>query len=126
MSARRDRASVWVGWSRNVLVVILGIWYVIIAFADPTAFHVTIAIIWATLALAMCWATFVTVTGRRRPAVTRMRVHPETVPFDDVVAAIETTPGRIEAIHELREQHPGLGLTDAVDLVDEVMARPDL
>ncbi|MDV8068152.1 hypothetical protein R4P64_16690 [Rhodococcus sp. IEGM 1366] len=48
-------------------------------------------------------------------------VAPEDVPFLDVESAIESTTDRISAIKALREQHRGLGLKAAADLVDAAL-----
>ncbi len=50
-------------------------------------------------------------------------VDPSMVPADDVLAAISATDSRILAIKRLREHHPGLGLKDAKDLVDDRLGR---
>ncbi|MET4049569.1 MULTISPECIES: hypothetical protein [unclassified Rhodococcus (in: high G+C Gram-positive bacteria)] len=50
-------------------------------------------------------------------------VDPSMVPADDVLAAISATDSRIPAIKLLREHHPGLGLKDAKDLVDDRLGR---
>lgn len=50
-------------------------------------------------------------------------VDPSMVPADDVLAAISATDSRIPAIKLLREHHPGLGLKDAKDLVDDRLDR---
>ena len=43
---------------------------------------------------------------------------PTEVPADDVRSALASTDDRIPAIKALRELHPGLGLKDAMDLID--------
>jgi hypothetical protein len=54
-------------------------------------------------------------------------VDPADVPVEDVQAAITLTPTRIAAIKSLREQHRGLGLKDAADVVDaELRGRGDV
>ncbi|NMM92179.1 hypothetical protein B2J88_49395 [Rhodococcus sp. SRB_17] len=50
-------------------------------------------------------------------------VDPAEVPVGDVQAAIALAPTRIAAIKSLREQHGGLGLKDAVDVVDAELRR---
>ncbi|WP_168708362.1 MULTISPECIES: ribosomal protein L7/L12 [unclassified Rhodococcus (in: high G+C Gram-positive bacteria)] len=50
-------------------------------------------------------------------------VDPSMVPADDVLAAISATDSRIPAIKLLRKHHPGLGLKDAKDLVDDRLGR---
>lgn len=45
------------------------------------------------------------------------------VPVADVEAAVAATADRVSAVKALREQHPGLGLKAAVDLVDGVLGR---
>ncbi len=126
MATRKDRLLIWVMRIRNVLAVYLGVWYIANAVADPTVFRVVVAVIWTALLIAMCWSGFAYLTGRRSVTPAFKKVDPATVPFDDVVHALETTDGRIKAVRRLREQHPGLNLKDAADLVDEVTARPDL
>lgn len=48
-------------------------------------------------------------------------VVPEDVPVLDVESAIESTSDRISAIKALREQHRGLGLKAAADLIDTAL-----
>ncbi|WP_232816811.1 ribosomal protein L7/L12 [Rhodococcus sp. H-CA8f] len=43
---------------------------------------------------------------------------PTEIPADDVRSALASTDDRIPAIKALRELHPGLGLKDAMDLID--------
>ncbi|MGF0255231.1 hypothetical protein ACQR3V_14730 [Rhodococcus erythropolis] len=43
---------------------------------------------------------------------------PTEIPADDVRSALTSTDDRIPAIKALRELHPGLGLKDAMDLID--------
>ena len=43
---------------------------------------------------------------------------PSEIPADDVRSALASTYDRIPAIKALRELHPGLGLKDAMDLID--------
>ncbi|GAA3163248.1 hypothetical protein GCM10020255_047420 [Rhodococcus baikonurensis] len=43
---------------------------------------------------------------------------PSEIPADDVRNALASTDDRIPAIKALRELHPGLGLKDAMDLID--------
>lgn len=48
----------------------------------------------------------------------RFFVAPEEVPVANVEAVIASTDDRLAAIRALREQHPGLGLKAAADLID--------
>ncbi|OYD61345.1 hypothetical protein BDB13_6317 [Rhodococcus sp. OK302] len=50
-------------------------------------------------------------------------IDPADVPVGDVQAAIAVTSNRIAAIKSLREQHSGLGLNDAADMVDTELGR---
>lgn len=52
-------------------------------------------------------------------------IDPSSVSQESVDSAIATTDGRIPAIKRLRERHPGLGLKDAKDLVDDRLPSPD-
>ncbi|GAA1463773.1 hypothetical protein [Williamsia maris] len=126
MSQRRERLETWAGCIANVAIVVLTVGYVSEAFDHPSVYRVSLAIVGVGLSISVCWSTYRRVTGRQRPAMTYPRKNPATVPFDDVVAAMAEGEDRIDSIRLLRENHPGLGLLDAKNLVDEVTARPDL
>ncbi|MBJ7289131.1 hypothetical protein [Williamsia sp.] len=126
MSQRRKKLETWAGRAMNTGVLVLTVFYVAEAFDRPSTYRIAVAVVAVLLTLNILWTAYRTVTGRERPSISYPRKSPATVPFDDVIDALETTDGRIEAVRRLREQHPGLNLKDAADLVDEVTARPDL
>lgn len=126
MSQRRERLETCAGCVVNVAIVVLTVGYVTEAIDRPSVYRVSLAIVGVGLSISVCWATYRRVTGRQRPSITYPRKNPATVPFDDVVAAVADGEDRIDSIRLLRESHPGLGLLDAKNLVDEVTARPDL
>lgn len=55
---------------------------------------------------------------RDSPVATPAHLDPSKVSDGAVQQAIATTDDRISAVRVLREAHPGLGLRDAVELVD--------
>lgn len=62
--------------------------------------------------------------NRNTPAVEVARVTPEEVAVPDVLAAIASSSGRIDAIKRLRQIYPGLGLRDAKELVEKQLPGP--
>ncbi|MGJ0121184.1 ribosomal protein L7/L12 [Williamsia sp. MIQD14] len=126
MTRRRELLHTSAGVVFGVAVVYLAACYVFDAVDRPSVYRVVLAVVAVALAVGTCVNGYRRMTGRSRPALAYPRVNPATVPFDDVVAVTTATDDRIEAIRHLREAHPGLGLKDAKDLVDEVLARPDL
>ncbi|MGU3294626.1 ribosomal protein L7/L12 [Williamsia sp. M5A3_1d] len=126
MTRRRELLHSSAGVVVGVAFVYLAACYVFDAIDRPSIYRVILAVVAVALAAGTILNGYRRLTGRSRPAVALSRVNPATVPFDDVVAATASHDDRIDAIRHLREAHPGLGLKDAKDLVDEVLARPDL
>lgn len=84
---------------------------------EPTAWHVTLVVIWVVaVAVLAYFAVRERFFGPHAP--TPPRVAPDTVPASDVADAVTSTATRVAAVKKLRELHPGLGLADAVHLVD--------
>ncbi|MFE5875838.1 hypothetical protein ACFQ6H_11305 [Rhodococcus sp. NPDC056506] len=87
---------------------------------EPTAWNWAWLAIWlfATVGSAYfaveAWRT----RNNPQPAPGEGTTAPSEIPADDVCSALASTNGRIPAIRALREQHPGLGLKDAMDLID--------
>ena len=52
------------------------------------------------------------------------KVSPAEVAVPDVLAAIASSSGRIDAIKRLRQMYPGLGLLDAKELVERQLPGP--
>lgn len=77
---------------------------------------------WYAVAFAV-FAAVMLLDWLRPTSVAIESVDPSMVPADDVLAAISATESRIPAIKLLREHHPGLGLKDAKDLVDDRLGR---
>ncbi|MCX6468488.1 ribosomal protein L7/L12 [Williamsia herbipolensis] len=126
MTRRRELLHTGAGVVFGVAFVYLAACYVFDAIDSPSIYRVFLAIVSVVLAASIGVNGYRRMTGRSRPALAYPRVNPASVPFDDVVAVTTGTDDRIDAIRQLREAHPGLGLKDAKDLVDEVLARPDL
>ncbi|MFC7962825.1 hypothetical protein [Rhodococcoides kroppenstedtii] len=87
------------------------------AIDDPTAWNVTVVVIWFA-ALATFAVSLLQRRTRAGNTESRAAVDAETVPDSDVAAAIDATTSRVAAVKRLREMHPGLSLVDAAHLVD--------
>ncbi|WP_315771042.1 hypothetical protein [Rhodococcoides kroppenstedtii] len=87
------------------------------AIDDPTAWNVTLVVIWVA-ALASYATSMLRRRSRTGKTETRGAVDPAAVPVSDVTTAIADTTSRVTAVKRLREMHPGLSLGDAAHLVD--------
>ncbi|MDV6272418.1 hypothetical protein R3Q06_02785 [Rhodococcus erythropolis] len=87
---------------------------------EPTAWNWIWLAIWlfATVGFAYGTAQAWRTTNNPQPVWLEGITAPSDIPADDVRGALASTDGRIPAIRALREQHPGLGLKDAMDLID--------
>ncbi|MBM7415489.1 MULTISPECIES: hypothetical protein [Nocardiaceae] len=83
---------------------------------EPTAWHVTLVVVWVFAVAVLAYFTFRERFFHRD--VPPPRVAPDVVPASDVADAVDSTATRVAAVKKLREAHPGLGLGDAAILVD--------
>ena len=64
--------------------------------------------------------------ARRTNSTVQVRpIAPGEVPPSDVYQVVATTHSRTDAIELLRQRHPGLGLIDAANLVNNVLGGPN-
>lgn len=101
-----------------ILVVLIGPGLIGDAASDPSAWNV-IKLGVGILAVTVFLLSFLSRWGRFESLGS---VDPEDVPQSDVVDALASTSSRVAAIKALREKHPGLGLADAVNLVESERA----
>ncbi|WP_420881908.1 hypothetical protein [Rhodococcus sp. (in: high G+C Gram-positive bacteria)] len=83
-----------------------------------TAVLAVIVVVGSTVSALSAWRNRTTV--RSVPA----KVSPAEVAVPDVLAAIASSSGRIDAITRLRQMYPGLGLLDAKVLVEKQLPGP--
>lgn len=92
--------------------------------ADPSAWD------WVWLGIfgfALAVSVLSTVRAWRNRNTVRwvpVKVSPAEVAVPDVLAAIASSSGRIDAIERLRQIYPGLGLGDAKELVEKQLPGP--
>ena len=97
-----------------VLLAVIGPGVIDSALDERSPWKIFLVLVWALLVVVQ-----VTELIRRRThQPSTPRVDPTTIPVDDVTDAISDAPSRVKAVKLLRERHPGLGLKEAVDLVD--------
>lgn len=117
----RRAASRLEPWWPFVLLLFFGFLagpgYVRDAVTDSSAWHWFKFGVWVFVMASLAW-TCVGQLRRRGRTPVPPTMAPEAVPAADIDEAIATTPDRISAIKALREQHTGLGLRDAVHLID--------
>jgi len=87
---------------------------------EPTAWNWTFLAIWLFATVGFAYGTVQAWRTRNnpQPAWGEGTTAPTEIPADDVRSALASTDDRIPAIKALRELHPGLGLKDAMDLID--------
>jgi len=87
---------------------------------EPTAWNWVWFAIWLFATVGSAYYTVQAWRTRNnpQPAWQDGTTAPSEVPADDVRNALASTDDRIPAIKALRELHPGLGLKDAMDLID--------
>ncbi|ORI27664.1 ribosomal protein L7/L12 [Rhodococcus sp. 1168] len=101
---------------KRIVVVVVAVCAAFLAFDGLTNGN------WYAVAFAV-FAAVMLLDWLRPTSEAVESVDPSMVPADDVLAAISATDSRIPAIKLLREHHPGLGLKDAKDLVDDRLGR---
>jgi ribosomal protein L7/L12 len=100
-----------------LLIVVIGPSVIEKVLEAPTTWHVTLIAIWVFMVAVYGHSVYRRkVSGRDVP--TPPTVAPDAVPTSDVDDAVASTSTRVAAVKKLRELHPGLGLGDAVHLVD--------
>lgn len=87
---------------------------------EPTAWNWTWFAIWLFATVGSAYYTVQAWRNRNNPQAVWWEgtTAPSEIPADDVRSALASTDDRISAIKALRELHPGLGLMDAMDLID--------
>ncbi|MDV8006919.1 hypothetical protein [Rhodococcus sp. IEGM 1318] len=87
---------------------------------EPTAWNWTWFAIWLFATVGFAYGTVQAWRTRNnpQPACWEGTTAPSEIPADDVRSTLASTDDRISAIKALRELHPGLGLKDAMDLID--------
>lgn len=115
--------DVWGPFVMFVAGVLLGgLVYVPDAFTDPSGWHWFLFGLWVFVVVGAGWECASRFRKRGGNQV-RGVVAAEDVPVVDVESAVAVSSDRVSAVRALREQHPGLGLKAAVDLVDGVLSR---
>lgn len=102
-------------WLLVVSIAVLGPRIVGDAFGDRSIGHWCLFVLWLFALAGGAWA----INAGRGKAGTGALIPPAEVPAAAVTAAIAATHSRVAAVKALRQGHPGLGLKDAVHLVDE-------
>ncbi|NKR39689.1 ribosomal protein L7/L12 [Prescottella equi] len=110
-------------WAPFLMLVLIGLLLgptvVSNAFTAPSGWNWFMLGLWVFVAVGQIWQCMKALRRRgRRGRKSGRPLAPENVPVADVEAAIASTTDRISAIKALREQHRGLGLKAAADLVD--------
>ncbi|MDI9907672.1 hypothetical protein [Rhodococcus sp. IEGM 1406] len=87
---------------------------------EPTAWNWTFLAIWLFATVGSAYYAVQAWRNRNKPQSVWWEgtTAPTEIPADDVRSALASTDDRIPAIKALRELHPGLGLKDAMDLID--------
>jgi len=117
---QRWLGTIFLAW----LVVLVGPSVIDRATSDASAWDwVWLGIFGVALAVSVvstvrAWRNRTTV--RPLPA----KVSPAEIAVPDVLAAIASSSGRIDAIRRLRQMYPGLGLLDAKVLVEKQLPGP--
>ncbi|MDI9918270.1 hypothetical protein [Rhodococcus sp. IEGM 1379] len=80
---------------------------------------------WILATVGFAIATVQSWKNRNKPRSSRLTstVDPSEIPIEDVRKAIASTDSRIPAVKALREQHTGLGLKDAAELIDAELGK---
>ncbi|MDI9903725.1 hypothetical protein QM716_28065 [Rhodococcus sp. IEGM 1409] len=107
------------------LLVVVGPSTIDTVTTEPTAWNWTWLAIWLFATVGFAYGTAQAWRTRNNPQPVWLEGIPApsessapVIPADDVRSALASADGRIPAIKALREQHPGLGLKDAMDLID--------
>ena len=116
-------------WIRTFIVtgfvIILGPLYVGQVISDPTTWNWVALAVWAACTISIAFGTAQTWKNRNNPRSSRLTstVDPSEIPIEDVRKAIASTDSRIPAVKALREQHNGLGLKDAAELINAELGK---
>jgi hypothetical protein len=99
-----------------VIVVAFGPSVLESATSDLSAWNWFTTVLWV---VAVLWFAYSTVAApRTRHAPPKVYLSPTDVPVQDVQRIVRSVTERVPAVKALRDNHPGLTLKDAVDLVD--------
>lgn len=89
------------------------------ALDQRTWWKITVAVTWALLVVIQVGILVGRYARRNRPKPPIVEpVDPTSVSDDEVASAVAESSSRVSAVKLLRERRPGLGLKDAVDLID--------
>ncbi|WP_337110025.1 hypothetical protein [Prescottella equi] len=115
-----SKLDAWAPFLMLVLIgLLLGPAVVSNAFTAPSGWNWFMFGLWVFVVVGQIWQCVKGLRRRGERGGERERpLIPADVPVADVEAAIASTTDRISAIKALREQHRGLGLKAAADLVD--------
>ena len=116
-----DRIAQFERWRYLLsLIVLVGFGPSVLESVDASAWNWFTAALWV---VAVIWYAYSAVTTwRTRHTPLKVHLSPNDVPNQDVQRIVQSVPDRVRAVKELRESHPGLTLTDAVDLIDAARA----
>ncbi|MFK4362044.1 hypothetical protein ABH939_005579 [Rhodococcus sp. 27YEA6] len=103
-----------------LLVVVVGPSTIHTVATEPTTGNWVRLAIWLFATAGFAYGTVQAWRNRNKPQSVWWEgtTAPTEIPADDVRSALASTDDRIPAIKALRELHPGLGLKDAMDLID--------
>ena len=111
-----------------LLIVVIGPSQVGAVTSSPSAWDCVVFGIWVVAAVGSVVFAIRHWRNRNTPTQSSLAgsIDPADIPVADVQSAVSSHTQRISAIKMLREQHRGLGLKDAADLVDTELRRREI